>query len=399
MKNVAGSESGVSKKILCDVLDVAGNRLLDVLNTSLDNGEFPEEWKTSIIVPVPKVQNTNLHNQFRPINTVEVYEKVLELVVKKQLQHHCDVNNILVSNQSGFRAKHSCESVVVNICDTFVKIIDKGEVVLAVFLDLRRAFETVDRDLLLNKLNKYGLNGTVLKWFRSYLSNRQQKVKYNNVISDPVIVNYGVPQGTVLGPLLFLLYVNDIVKVVKQCKIELFADDTMIYISGTDLKYMEDILNNDLENIFKWLCNNKLSINTEKTKFCLFGRKFKLNQIVPNNINITINNRNILPEKQIKYLGVIFDHQLNFHAHADYILRKFSKKINFISRIGRHLTTHTKLLLYNSIAAPHLEFCSTILYNLPNYLIQKFQVVQNRALRSILKCNYCLLYTSDAADD
>ncbi|CAH0549695.1 unnamed protein product [Brassicogethes aeneus] len=336
MKNVGGCESGVSKKVLCDICDVAGNRLLDVLNTSLYTGVFPEEWKRSIIVPVPKVQKTILHNQFRPINTVEVYEKVLELVVKKQLQYHCDVNNILVSNQSGFRSNHSCESVVVNICDTFVKLIDKGKIVLAVFLDLRRAFETVDRDILINKLNKYGLNATVLKWFKSYLTNRQQKVKYKNATSNPVFVNYGVPQGTVLGPLLFLLYVNDIVKVVKHCQIELFADDTMVYVSGTDVKHMEKILNHDLDCIFKWLCNNNLSINTDKTKFCLFGRKSKLNLNALNNVSIVINNINIMPVNQIKYLGVIFDNELNFHAHADYILRKFSKKVNFISRIVKN---------------------------------------------------------------
>ncbi|XP_050306281.1 uncharacterized protein LOC126743294 [Anthonomus grandis grandis] len=142
MKNVGGGENGISKKVLCDVCSVAGNRLLNIVNTSLSSGVFPEAWKVSTIIPVPKVLNTISHNEFRPINTVEVYEKVLEIAVKEQLQEYCDSNDIFVINQSGFRERHSCESAVINICDTFLKELDKGNFVLAVFLDFKRAFET-----------------------------------------------------------------------------------------------------------------------------------------------------------------------------------------------------------------------------------------------------------------
>lgn len=387
LKTVSGGKSGINKKVLSDVCDLCGNRLLDILNVSLSSGVFPEYWKKSVVVPVPKVPNTKESHQFRPINTVEIYEKVLELLVKKQLLNHCNINNILVPNQSGFRLNHSCETVIINICDTFVKCIDKGSFILAVFLDLKRAFETVNRNILLNKLYNYGLRNTVFNWFKSYLSNRSQTVKFKDVTSDSLNVDYGVPQGTVLGPLLFLMYVNDIVNSVKYCQMELFADDTMIYISGTDLKQMEVKLNSDLNTLFIWLCNNNLCINTEKTKYCLFGKKQKLNSVDTRNLNIEINNVKIVHVDQIKYLGVIFDSSLTFQPHAEYIMRKFSKKINFISRAGKNLSVHTKLLLYNSIAAPHLEFCSTILYNLPHFLINKFQIIQNKALRTILNCN------------
>lgn len=203
MKNVGGGESGISKKVLCDVCEICGNRLLDVLNASLIKGVFPKKWKKSVVVPVPKVHNTKPSHQFRPINTVEAYEKVLELVVKKQLLQHCDLNNILVSNQSGFRHNHSCETVLVNICNTFVKCLDKGNFVLAVFLDLKRAFETVDRNMLMRKLHEYVIRGTVYNWFKSYLTNRTQTVNFKNVTSNEMFVNFGVPQGTVLGPYCF----------------------------------------------------------------------------------------------------------------------------------------------------------------------------------------------------
>lgn len=277
--------------------------------------------------------------------------------------------------------------MVINLCDTFLKELDKGNVVLAVFLDFKRAFETVDRKVLLHKMSGMGIKGAALRWFQSYLSDRRQRVKFKNSVSDPLSVIHGVPQGTVLGPLLFLLYVNDIVGAVKGCNIELFADDTMIYLAGADLDRMRRVVNDDLEGLFKWLCHNKLSVNALKSKFCVFGKKSSLKNVNFENLNVTINGERIMYEKQIKYLGVIFDSNLNFHTHADYVTRKFSKKISFIARIGNQLSLGTKLLLYNSIAAPHLEYCATLLYGLPAYKIDRIQIVHNRAMRTILKYN------------
>ena len=228
MKNVGGGENGISTKVLRDVFYVVGNRIIDIINTSLAKGVFPENWKHSTIIPVPKVANTNRHTEFRPINTVPVYEKLLELVVKQQLQDYCDKNNILVSRQSGFRENHSCETVIVNICDDFLKAVDTNNFVVAVFLDFKRAFETIDRSLLLKKLEKFGIGGTVLSWFGSYLHNRKQKVKFKGTVSDFTDTKYGVPQGTVLGPLLFLIYINDMAAVVDDCKIGVCGDDSMV---------------------------------------------------------------------------------------------------------------------------------------------------------------------------
>lgn len=387
LKNVGGGECGISKAVLSDACAVVGNRLLDIINTSLSKGVFPESWKVSVVIPVQKVANTKLSTEFRPINTVPVYEKLLEQVVKQQLQDFCDANSVLVKNQSGFRADHSCESVVVSICDDFLRALDGNNLVLAVFLDFKRAFETIDRVSLLKKLNSMGIGETVYKWFKSYLTNRKQKTKFKNSLSDCVSVDHGVPQGTVLGPLLFILYINDIVNVVSRCKVVLFADDTMIYIVGRDLKEMQEAINLDLSGIFDWLCKNNLCVNTMKSKFCLFGKKHKLNTIHIDDLNIYINNERLTHEKEIKYLGVIFDSNLTFHAHADYIMNKFSKKISFIYRIGKNLSLDTKHLLYNSIAAPHLEFCSTLLFNLPSVKTKRIQIIQNRAMRTILKCD------------
>jgi len=211
--------------------------------------------------------------------------------------------------------------------------------------------------------------------FLSCLKNRQQRVKYENCVSGLLPVLHGVPQGTVLGPLLFLLYINDMVRVVKNCEVELFADDAMIYCAGKDITTMQQIVNKDLDDVFNWLCNNKLNLTASKSRFYV------------NDITILINNQKIVYEAEVKYLEVLLDKCLNFQAHADYITRKFSKKVNFISRVGKHLSSYTKKMLYNSIAAPHIEFCATLLYGLSAYKIEQLQMIQNRAMRAILKFN------------
>lgn len=166
---------------------------MEIINGSLSTGTFPEEWKESTVIPVPKVQNTKLHSEFRPINTVEVYEKVLEVVVKTQLVHHCNINKIIIPNQFGFRENHSCETVVINVCDNFVNNIDGGNLALAIFVDLRRAFETVNTNTLVKKMEKLGIRHNVLGWFKSYLDGRKQRVKYRDCLSDLIDVKYGVP--------------------------------------------------------------------------------------------------------------------------------------------------------------------------------------------------------------
>lgn len=382
---------GINLNILKLTNEIVGNHLLNIINTSLDKGEFPESWKVSSVVPVQKVANTTNCAEFRPVNTLPVYEKVLELVVKEQLTQHINQNDIIVKEQSGFRKEHSCEAALQFIISQWRhEIYNNKKIIISVFLDLKRAFETINIDLLVMKLEAYGIKGNVLKWFNGYLKNRRQYVKYNHKLSDTLDVTFGVPQGSALGPTLFLIFINDIVKQIKNSGIKLFADDTMIYIVGeaNDIKQMIEDLHFDLKNVTKWFKNNGLILNTGKTKFMTIGSKHNLGKLKVGNTDykIEINGELIQKVEQIKYLGFIIDDELNFNAHCQYVKKKMAKKIGFLFRLSNKVSMFARLTIYKITIAPHLDYCGTFIYFMNQKQINMLQKIQNRAMRAILLC-------------
>lgn len=204
MKNFAGVDN-ISKRVLEDSMDVVGDRLLRIINGSLSMGVFPQEWKKTVVVPIPKVPNSTRAEDRRPINMLPIYEKVLETIVREQLVEYIDRAGILVEEQSGFRKRHSCESALNSLLLKWKQSIENNKFILAVFVDLKRAFETIDRRKLLEVLKRNRIKGDVWTWFKSYLEYRTQVTRYNRAVSTSEAVELGVPQGSVLGPLLFIL--------------------------------------------------------------------------------------------------------------------------------------------------------------------------------------------------
>lgn len=394
IKNLRKNNSdkhGINLNILKLTNEIAGNHLLNLINTSLETGEFPESWKVSAVVPIQKIPNTTNCTEFRPVNTLPIYEKVLELIVKEQLTKHIDRDDIIVKEQSGFRKEHSCETALQFVVSQWKhEVTNKKKIIISVFLDLKRAFETINIELLLIKLNAYGVRGKVLEWFGSYLKKRRQYVKYNGELSDTLDVSFGVPQGSALGPILFLLFINDIVKRVKRCKINLFADDTMIYVMGEakDIEQMILDLNFDLENLSKWFDNNGLKLNTEKTKCMILGNKYNLGNPRVDDIQcrIKINGEQIEKVNQIKYLGFIIDQELDFDPHCQYIKKKMAKKIGFLFRLSNKVSMFARLTIYKTTIAPHLDYCGTFICFMKQNQINMLQKLQNRAMRAILLC-------------
>lgn len=369
----------VSPRIIVDNWNVLGPYLHKLINKSLETGNFPTSWKDSVITPVEKVPKTKKCEEFRPINTLKTVEKILESVVKNQLQEYMENNDLFSKNQSGFRKYHSCETAINYVINEW-KNRDTKEIIIALFLDFKRAFETIDIEILLKKLRMYGVEDNEIKWFRAYLTQRRQKTKIGNIESDYANTHTGVPQGSILGALLFIIYINDIENVVKHCKVVMYADDTLLYIKTESIEECKRKINCDIDLINNWLKMNKLKLNEQKTKVMAINSNC--------DINLSINGKNIEQVKNIKYLGAIIDNELKFYQHVDNMCKKISKKIGFFKRIRNKIDTFTAINIYNTIIKPHFEYCSTLLYTCCNQSQKnRLQKLQNKCMRTIIRCN------------
>lgn len=386
LKNKAGVNE-LNTFVLKELFDVVGYPILNLINMSLTEGVMPDSLKISTVIPIPKINCANKLEDYRGINMLPIVEKLIEIVVHSQILNYMETNNLLFERQSGFRKNHSCETAVQLVVNEWKKSIDKDQYVAALFIDFKRAFETISRTTLLNKLNYYGIKGVVLNWFQSYLSNRYQITKYDSTTSVPLKNLHGVPQGSVLGPLLFIIYINDIHKVINKCSIKLFADDTLLYSASEDPTISINAIKADLKTLIPWLGKNDVFLNVDKTKAIMISTKPNLRKINLENFKLSINKKTIQWVTQIKYLGIIIDKNLNFNIHFEEICKKLSKKIGFLRRVSKDVSLYTRIIIYNTVIRPHYQYCCTILYLLNTGQKNKLQVLQNRAMRSILKCN------------
>ena len=303
--------------------------------------------------------------------------------------HSCVPSNRLLSflnkckiinkNQFGFRNNHSTYMALLIMLENIRNALDNGECAVGIFLDFQKAFDTVDHDILLNKLYNYGIRGVALEWFKSYISNRYQVVTYNDYESEARKILCGVPQGSILGPLLFLIYINDLPMVSSLFMPILFADDTNLFCTNDKLDILVSEINVELVNIHTWVRVNKLSLNIEKTNFMLF---------TPNgfsrNMNcINIDGHRIEEVTQTKFLGVILDNKLNWHAHCEYICGKMSKGIGIIIKARKVFNETTLLSLYNSLILPYVSYCIHVWGKAYDTHLKHVLVLQNKAVRII----------------
>lgn len=378
-----GDPELLSKNVLIDAMPIVRSAFLDVINSSLGCGQCPDKWKSSTISPIPKVPGTIKGEEHRPVNQLPSYEKVMEGVVKIQLEEFIKNNNILIEEQFGFRKSYSCELALNDLLWNWKKDTDEGYIIVAVFLDLKRAFETIDRNRLLSKLRVYGINGTEIKWFESYLSNRTQKTSYNNVVSDEIKNDFGVPQGAKLAAVLFILYINDIKCCLMYAMLMLFADDTLLYVRAKTMDEAFEKMNKDLNRVNKWLNLNKLKINVDKCKYMVINKSYLQDENIH---KIEIDGVEIERVDEYKYLGFIADSRLRMTKHRQYICKKVAKKIGFLARIGNKLNTISKVNLYHTIIAPHFQYCASVLSMFNAEDFQKLQIQQNKAMRLVLRC-------------
>ena len=286
--------------------------LATIFNLSFQSGECPDILKIANTIPVFKKDSKLIVSNYRPISLLSNINKILEKLMFKRVYEFLEKHKCIYNLQFGFRAKHSTNHALIDITESIRAALDKGKMAGGVFVDLQKAFDTVNHEILIYKLNYYGIRGKINNWFRSYLTNRVQYVSILGYNSGIKYMKHGVPQGSVLGPLLFLLYINDLHKAIKFSKVYHFADDTNLLNISKDPKQLQKQINIDLKNLYKWLLANKISLNCAKTEFIIF---YKPGQKPTYDFKIKMNGHRVRPSDFIKYLGIYLDSTLSGKYH------------------------------------------------------------------------------------
>ena len=284
-----------------------------ILNLSFETGIFPDICKIAKVIPIYKKDDPLFCQNYRPISLLPIFSKIFEKIIYKRMYSFLDNNKLIYSHQFGFRANYSMDHALISITEHIKKYLDMVYLVAGIFIDLEKAFDTVNHKILCNKLPYYGFRGKIVDLIKSYLSNRKQCVSINGFNSNQLSINCGVPQRSTLGPLLFLIYINDFRFCLKESQSSHFADDTCIVYSAKKIKTLETVINFDLKCSSEWLKANRLSLNVDKTKLLLFQSKVR--KVDNGSFSIKLQGVKLSPSNSVKYLGVFIDNHLSWDTH------------------------------------------------------------------------------------
>ena len=335
--------------------------------------------KIAKVTPIHKKASKFNYLNYRPMSLLSVISKIFEKLIYSRTYSFLIDNDLIYKKQFGFRTHHSTNHALISITERIRELVDSGQYVCGIFVDLEKAFDTVNHDILCEKLNYYGLRGNVNKLFKSYLSNRSQYVSIEGFDSEIKNVNCGVPQGSCLGPLLFLIYINDFRLSLDKCESGHFADDTFILYSNNDLKTIETVVNHELNLVSKWLRLNKLSLNSDKTELIFFhSKQHTLNY---DEISIKLNGKKLTPVDYVKYLGVYLDKFLSWNFHILQLSKKLSRANGILSKLRHNAPIETCLQVYYSIFYSHLSYSCNIWGLTSEENIKKIEVLPRKCLR------------------
>ena len=356
--------------------------LTHIFNLVISKGIIPKDWKSARVTPIFKADSKVDPANYRPISVLSVIAKLFEKAIFNQVYSYLNDNKLLSKYQSGFRPMHSTLTALIDITDNWYLNIDDGLTNAILFIDLKKALDTIDHEILLSKLELYGFKGVSLNLFRDYLSDRTQVTVINNINFETSFISCGVPQGSILGPLLFLLYINDLPNCNLLSDVRMYADDTNLTFASKDPNELFSSLTHDLGNLKQWLDSNRLSLNVLKTK-CLFtGTRQKIS-LLPSDPHISLDGYSIERVNSYKCLGVQVDETLSWEAHISEVIGKVAKVLAALRRLRPICPQSALVTIYKSLILPHLDYCSAVWGCIGNGLSQKLEKLQNRAARII----------------
>ncbi|MEW8548517.1 MAG: reverse transcriptase family protein [Candidatus Thiodiazotropha sp.] len=376
-----GKSSGpdtINNRILKELAAPLSQPLCELFNFSLMKCVCPSIWKEANVSPLFKKDDPSLVINYRPISLLNTIGKVMEKIIHKHIFNFFKQQNVITCLQSGFVPGDSTTNQLVEIYNTFCKALDEGKEVRAIFCDISKAFDRVWHKGLLFKLKNAGINGCLLQWLSSYLSDRKQRVVIPGASSDWAFIQAGVPQGSILGPLLFLLYINDIV-VNINANVRLFADDTSLYLIVNDPNETATILNDDLETIHKWAETWLVKFNPSKSESLILSRKTNANLHPP----LVMNNEHIKEVTHHKHLGLFLSNDGTWHEHIDYITSKAWQRVNIMRKLKFLLDRESLQIIYTSFIRPILEYSDIVWDNITQYEVNALQKIQNEAARIV----------------
>ena len=345
-----------------------------IINESFQTGVFPTKMKQAKVIPVFKKGCSVTSSNYRPISLLSVFSKITEKLMYKRLYNFLELHEVLYKLQFGFRASHSIDHALISLTESIKNTLDNKKYGCGIFIDLQKAFDTVNHQILLSKLEHYGIRGTALAWFSSYLCNRSQYVSVNGHNSNCLNITCGVPQGSVLGPLLFLIYINDLPNSSTKLTFYLFADDTNIYYESDCLYKLQKVVNKELKLVKKWLDANKLALNVEKTNFIIFH---SLKNLLHDTVNIKIGKKHVKQVKYVKFLGLLLDENLSWKYHLDELSKKLARTSGVFFKIRHLLPSSVLVSLYHSLFGSFIQYGIVVwgltydIHTKPIYILQK----------------------------
>ena len=366
-----------------------------IFNLSISSGALPPDWKSARVIPLHKGGARDILDNYRPISTLPCLSKVLETLVNSQLKYFLSSYSVLSPHQSGFRPHHSTVTAVSLLTNNIVSALDQRKHCAAIFVDLRKAFDTVDHHLLLRRLSDVGLDAGACAWFLDYLSSRRQCIKSSSGNSTFLPVTNGVPQGSVLGPVLFSIYINELVSSLPNCHAHLYADDTILYCSADSPQIATFNLQIAFDSLQTTLSELRLILNSDKTKFMLFTRARNIE--FESLLITTADGSPIEKVSEYKYLGIWLDEKLSFKTHVDSLATKLRQKVGFLYRNRSSFPMISRKRVIEAVFLSVLDYGDVIYRHAADTTLKLLDSVYHSALRFITGDSYdthhCLLYS------